>query len=80
MINTINMINNPAQMEGVRPLVPRLQRLLNQARKCSVTVVFSSLALCGQWESSGRPVLRVRRLGVFHTTVVPALTVSFSGT
>jgi nicotinamidase-related amidase len=42
----INMTNDPRGWEGVRPLVPRLQRLLDQARKCSVTVVLSSLAFC----------------------------------
>jgi nicotinamidase-related amidase len=39
----INMTNDPRGWEGVRPLVPRLQRLLDQARKCSVTVVLSFL-------------------------------------
>ncbi len=50
----INMTNDLLGWEGVRPLVPRLQRLLEQARKSSVTVVFSSLAFCDNGADSGQ--------------------------
>lgn len=50
----INMTNDLLGWEGVRPLVPRLQRLLDHARKCSVTVVFSSLAFCNNGADSGQ--------------------------
>src|SRR5258708_33954701 len=50
----INMTNDLLGWEGVRPLVPRLQRLLELARKRSVTVVFSSLAFCSNGADSGQ--------------------------
>jgi biuret amidohydrolase len=50
----INMTNDLLGWEGVRPLVPRLQRLLDRARKRSVTVVFSSLAFCSNGADSGQ--------------------------
>ena len=50
----INMTNDLLGWDGVRPLVPRLQRLLDRARKRSVTVVFSSLAFCGNGADSGQ--------------------------
>jgi nicotinamidase-related amidase len=50
----INMTNDLVGWEGVRPLVPRLQRLLNQARTCSATVLFSSLAFCNSGADSGQ--------------------------
>jgi nicotinamidase-related amidase len=50
----INMTNDLHEWEGVQPLVPRLQRILDQARKCSVTIVFSSLAFCSNGADSGQ--------------------------
>ena len=48
------MTNDLLGWEGVRPLVPRLQRLLELARKRSVTVIFSSLAFCSNGADSGQ--------------------------
>ena len=50
----INMTNDLLGWEGVRPLVPRLEKLLNEARKRSVMVVFSSLAFCNNGADSGQ--------------------------
>ena len=50
----INMSNDLLGWEGVRPLVPRLERLLSEARQRSVTVVFSSLAFCSNGADSGQ--------------------------
>ncbi len=50
----INMTNDLIGWDGVQPLVPRLERLLERARKASMTVVFSSLAFCDRGADSGQ--------------------------
>lgn len=50
----INMTNDLLGWEGVGPLVPRLRKLLDEARRRSVTVVFSSLAFCNNGADSGQ--------------------------
>src|SRR5512146_437730 len=77
----INMTNDLLGWEGVPPLVPRLQRLLDHARKRSVTVVFSSLAFCrngadsGQlgkfWDSIGKGEVLVK--GTSGVAIMPEL-------
>lgn len=77
----INMTNDLLAWDGVRPLVPRLQRLLERARERSLTVVFSSLAFCdngadsGQlgkfWEPIGKGEVLVK--GTSGAAIVPEL-------
>ena len=50
----INMTNDLIGWDGVQPLVPRLERLLERARRTSMTVVFSSLAFCDRGADSGQ--------------------------
>ena len=50
----INMTNDLIGWDGVQTLVPRLERLLERARKTSMTVVFSSLAFCDRGADSGQ--------------------------
>ena len=50
----INMTNDLVGWGGVQSLVPRLQRLLDRARKSSMMVIFSSLAFCDRGSDSGQ--------------------------
>ena len=50
----INMTNDLLGWEGVKALVPRLQKLLDRARKSDVTVIYSSLAFCDRGADSGQ--------------------------
>lgn len=50
----INMTNDLVGWEGVQPLVPRLQKLRDRARKCSMSVIFSSLTFCDRGADSGQ--------------------------
>ncbi|HLK86214.1 MAG TPA: isochorismatase family cysteine hydrolase [Candidatus Binataceae bacterium] len=50
----INMTNDLIGWDGVQPLVPRLERLLERAREASMMVVFSSLAFCDRGADSGQ--------------------------
>lgn len=50
----INMTNDLIGWDGLEALVPRLRKLLDQARKSGMTVIFSSLAFCDRGADSGQ--------------------------